>query len=60
MLGLLALMGVSVETAVILVSCFNKVLLEQGMSNRKATHKRPLPPIVVSALVAGDRDVLQV
>jgi heavy metal efflux system protein len=53
-LGLLALMGVSVETAVILVSYINKLRLE-GMSIRKATFEASLlrlRPITMTALVA--------
>ncbi len=53
-LGLLALMGVSVETAVILVSYINKLRLE-GMSIRQATHEAALlrlRPIMMTALVA--------
>ncbi|MGA3127857.1 MAG: CusA/CzcA family heavy metal efflux RND transporter [Candidatus Korobacteraceae bacterium] len=53
-LGLLALMGVSVETAVILVSYINKLRLE-GMSIREATHEASLlrlRPIMMTALVA--------
>ena len=38
-LGLIALMGVSVETAVILVSYINKLRLEEGMSIRDATYE---------------------
>jgi cobalt-zinc-cadmium resistance protein CzcA len=53
-LGLLALMGVSVETAVILVSYINKLRLE-GMSIREATREASLlrlRPIMMTALVA--------
>jgi cobalt-zinc-cadmium resistance protein CzcA len=53
-LGLLALMGVSVETAVILVSYINKLRLE-GMGIREATHEASLlrlRPIMMTALVA--------
>jgi heavy metal efflux system protein len=53
-LGLLALMGVSVETAVILVSYINKLRLE-GMSIRHATREASLlrlRPIMMTALVA--------
>ena len=53
-LGLLALMGVSVETAVILVSYINKLRLE-GMDIRRATHEASLlrlRPIMMTALVA--------
>jgi len=53
-LGLLALMGVSVETAVILVSYINKLRL-QGKSIREATHEASLlrlRPIMMTALVA--------
>jgi cobalt-zinc-cadmium resistance protein CzcA len=53
-LGLLALMGVSVETAVILVSYINKLRLE-GMSIRQATQEASLlrlRPIMMTALVA--------
>jgi cobalt-zinc-cadmium resistance protein CzcA len=54
-LGLLALMGVSVETAVILVSYINKLRLEEGMTIRKATYEAALlrlRPIMMTALVA--------
>jgi heavy metal efflux system protein len=54
-LGLLALMGVSVETAVILVSYINKLRLEEGMSIRQATYEASLlrlRPIMMTALVA--------
>lgn len=53
-LGLLALMGVSVETAVILVSYINKLRL-QGKSIREATYEASLlrlRPIMMTALVA--------
>jgi len=53
-LGLLALMGVSVETAVILVSYINKLRLE-GKSIRDATLEASLlrlRPIIMTALVA--------
>jgi len=53
-LGLLALMGVSVETAVILVSYINKLRLE-GRSIREATLEASLlrlRPIMMTALVA--------
>jgi cobalt-zinc-cadmium resistance protein CzcA len=53
-LGLLALMGVSVETAVILVSYINKLRLE-GKSVRDATYEASLlrlRPIMMTALVA--------
>ena len=53
-LGLLALMGVSVETAVILVSYINKLRLE-GKGIREATHEASLlrlRPIMMTALVA--------
>ena len=53
-LGLLALMGVSVETAVILVSYINKLRLE-GKSVRDATLEASLlrlRPIMMTALVA--------
>ncbi|MGH9742629.1 MAG: efflux RND transporter permease subunit [Candidatus Acidiferrum sp.] len=53
-LGLLALMGVSVETSVILVSYINKLRLE-GLDIRKATHEAALMrlrPIMMTALVA--------
>ncbi len=54
-LGLLALMGVSVETAVILVSYINKLRLESGMDIRAATREASLlrlRPIMMTALVA--------
>ena len=54
-LGLLALMGVSVETAVILVSYINKLRLEQNMDIRTATREASLlrlRPIMMTALVA--------
>jgi cobalt-zinc-cadmium resistance protein CzcA len=53
-LGLLALLGVSVETAVILVSYINKRRLE-GRSIREATYEASLlrlRPIMMTALVA--------
>jgi len=53
-LGLLALMGVSVETAVILVSYINK-LRQEGMAIREATREDSLlrlRPIMMTALVA--------
>ena len=53
-LGLLALMGVSVETAVILVSYINKLRLEK-MNIRSATREASLlrlRPIMMTALVA--------
>ncbi len=53
-LGLLALMGVSVETAVILVSYINKLRLENKdirMATREASLLR-LRPIMMTALVA--------
>jgi cobalt-zinc-cadmium resistance protein CzcA len=53
-LGLLALLGVSVETAVILVSYINK-LRQEGMDIRKATREASLlrlRPIMMTALVA--------
>ncbi|HKW65476.1 MAG TPA: CusA/CzcA family heavy metal efflux RND transporter [Candidatus Acidoferrum sp.] len=53
-LGLLALLGVSVETAVILISYINKLRLE-GKSIREATHAAALlrlRPIMMTALVA--------
>ena len=53
-LGLLALLGVSVETAVILVSYINKLRLE-GKSVREATLEASLlrlRPIMMTALVA--------
>jgi cobalt-zinc-cadmium resistance protein CzcA len=53
-LGLLALMGVSVETAVILVSYINKLRL-QNLDIRTATHEAALlrlRPIMMTALVA--------
>jgi cobalt-zinc-cadmium resistance protein CzcA len=53
-LGLLALMGVSVETAVILVSYINKLRLE-GMGIQQATLNASLlrlRPIMMTALVA--------
>lgn len=54
MLGLLALLGVSVETAVILVSYINKLRLE-GFTIRAATREAlllRLRPIMMTALVA--------
>jgi len=54
-LGMLALIGVSVETAVILVSYINKLRLEQGMDIRTATREASLlrlRPIMMTALVA--------
>ncbi len=53
-LGLIALMGVSVETAVILVSYINKLRLE-GKPIRQATYEAALlrlRPIMMTALVA--------
>jgi cobalt-zinc-cadmium resistance protein CzcA len=53
-LGLLALLGVSVETAVILVSYINKLRLE-GMEIKQATREASLlrlRPIMMTALVA--------
>jgi heavy metal efflux system protein len=53
-LGLLALMGVSVETGVILISYINKLRLE-GMDIRSATREAALlrlRPIMMTALVA--------
>jgi heavy metal efflux system protein len=53
-LGLMALLGVSVETAVILVSYINKLRLE-GMDIRTATREASLlrlRPIMMTALVA--------
>src|SRR5499433_2963235 len=53
-LGLLALLGVSVQTAVILVSYINKLRLE-GRSISEATHEAALMrlrPIMMTALVA--------
>jgi len=53
-LGLLALLGVSVETAVILVSYINK-LRQEGMDIRTATREASLSrlrPIMMTALVA--------
>jgi heavy metal efflux system protein len=53
-LGLMALLGVSVETAVILVSYINK-LRQEGMDIRTATREASLlrlRPIMVTALVA--------
>jgi heavy metal efflux system protein len=54
MLGMLAVLGVSVQTAVILVSYINK-LRNQGLSIRDATHQAALlrlRPIMMTALVA--------
>jgi len=54
-LGLLALMGVSVETAVILVSFINKLRLERKVDIRTATREASLlrlRPIMMTALVA--------
>ncbi len=54
-LGMLALIGVSVETAVILVSYINKLRLEQNMDIRSATREASLlrlRPIMMTALVA--------
>ena len=54
-LGLLALIGVSVETAVILVSYINKLRIEQNMDIRTATREASLlrlRPIMMTALVA--------
>ncbi len=54
LLGLLALMGVSVETAVILVSYINKLRLEK-MDIRQATREAALlrlRPIMMTAMVA--------
>ena len=54
-LGLLALIGVSVETAVILVSYINKLRLERNMDIRTATREASLlrlRPIMMTALVA--------
>jgi heavy metal efflux system protein len=54
-LGLLALIGVSVETAVILVSYINKLRIEQKMGIRAATREASLlrlRPIMMTALVA--------
>jgi heavy metal efflux system protein len=53
-LGLLALLGVSAETAVILFSYINKLRLE-GMDIREATYQASLlrlRPIMMTALVA--------
>ena len=53
-MGLLALLGVSVETAVILVSYINK-LRQEGMDIRTATREASLlrlRPIMMTALVA--------
>ena len=54
-LGMLALIGVSVETAVILVSYINKLRLEQNMDIQAATREASLlrlRPIMMTALVA--------
>ena len=54
-LGLLALIGVSVETAVILVSYINKLRIEQKMDIRTATREASLlrlRPIMMTAMVA--------
>jgi cobalt-zinc-cadmium resistance protein CzcA len=54
-LGMLALIGVSVETAVILVSYINKLRIEQNMDIRTATREASLlrlRPIMMTALVA--------
>ena len=54
-LGLLALLGVSTEMAVILVSFINKLRIEQNMDIRTATHQAALMrlrPIMMTALVA--------
>ena len=54
-LGMLALIGVSVETAVIMVSYINKLRLEQNMDIRGATREASLlrlRPIMMTALVA--------
>ncbi len=54
-LGLLALMGVSVETAVILVSYINKLRLEKNADIRTATLEASLlrlRPIMMTAMVA--------
>ncbi len=54
-LGMLALIGVSVETAVILVSYINKLRIEQDMDIRTATREASLlrlRPIMMTALVA--------
>ncbi len=54
-LGMLALIGVSVETAVILVSYINKLRLEQNMDIQTATREASLlrlRPIMMTALVA--------
>ena len=54
-LGLLALIGVSVETAVILVSYINKLRIEQNMDIPTATREASLlrlRPIMMTALVA--------
>jgi cobalt-zinc-cadmium resistance protein CzcA len=52
---MLALIGVSVETAVILVSYINKLRIEQKMGIRAATREASLlrlRPIMMTALVA--------
>ena len=54
-LGLLALLGVSTEMAVILVSFINKLRIEQNKDIRTATHEAALlrlRPIMMTALVA--------
>jgi cobalt-zinc-cadmium resistance protein CzcA len=54
-LGLLVLMGVSVETAVIDVSYINKLRQEEGLDIRQATYEGSvvrLRPIMMTALVA--------
>lgn len=54
-LGMLALIGVSVETAVILVSYINKLRLERNMDIQAATREASLlrlRPIMMTALVA--------
>ncbi len=54
-LGLLALLGVSTEMAVILVSFINKLRIEQHKDIRAATHEAALlrlRPIMMTALVA--------
>ncbi|MGB6192215.1 MAG: CusA/CzcA family heavy metal efflux RND transporter [Terracidiphilus sp.] len=54
-LGMLALIGVSVQTAVILVSYINKLRVEQNMDIRAATREASLlrlRPIMMTALVA--------
>ena len=55
LLGMLALFGVSVETAVLLVSYINKLRLEQNLDIRAATREASLlrlRPIMMTALVA--------